>query len=196
MLWDAKVCRVDDFESNFVRGPGDVAQSLQNLLERCIVLRDQAFDVLQKKCTRAFYGQRGDDVVDDQPAASGITHSLSNSHRRERLARKTSNIKIMVWEFLGWPNADVLEQFFGSGGPCVTQANHTAADGINLACRCHLILARQPESLEHVGQRLQPGTLGHDSYFAGGRDHGRMTGGGENVCRELGRQAQPTPMLS
>jgi hypothetical protein len=67
-------------------------QSLQTILERCIVLRDQAFDVLQKKCTRAFYGQRGDDVVDDQPAASGITHSLSNSHRRERLARKPSNI--------------------------------------------------------------------------------------------------------
>jgi hypothetical protein len=154
------------------------AQSLQNSLERCIVLRDQAFDVRQKKCTRAFYGQRGDDVVDGQPAASGITRSLSNSHRRERLARKTSNIQIMVWEFLGWPNADVLEQFFGSGGPCVTQANHTAADGINLACRCHLIRARQPESLEHVGQRLKPGTFGHDSYFAGGRDHGRMMGGG------------------
>jgi hypothetical protein len=37
MLWDAKVCRVDDFESNFLRGPGHVAQSLQNRLERCIV---------------------------------------------------------------------------------------------------------------------------------------------------------------
>ena len=117
MLWDAKVCRVDDFESNFVRGPSHVAQSLQNSLERCIVLRDQAFDILQKKCTRAFCGQRGDDVVDDQPAASGITHSLSNSHRRERLARKTSNIKIMVWGFLGWPNADVLEQFLGRAEP-------------------------------------------------------------------------------
>jgi hypothetical protein len=179
MLWDAKVCRVDDFESNFVRGPGHAAQSLQHFLERCIVLRDQAFDVLQKKCTRTFYGQRGDDVVDDQPAASGITHSLSNSHRRERLARKTSNINIMVWEFMGWPNADVLEQLFGSGGPCVTQANHTAADGINLACRCHIIPARQPESLEHVGQRLKPGTFGHDSYFAGGGDHCNMMGGGE-----------------
>jgi hypothetical protein len=89
-----------------------MAQSLQNSLERCLVLRDQAFGVLQKKCTRAFYGQRGDDVVDDQPAASGITHSLSNSHRRERLARTTSNIKVMVREFLGWPSADVLEQFF------------------------------------------------------------------------------------
>jgi hypothetical protein len=81
MLWDAKVCRVDDFESNVVRGPGHVAQSLQNILERCIVLRDQAFDVLQNKCTRAFCGQCGDDVVDDHPAASGITHPLSSSHR-------------------------------------------------------------------------------------------------------------------
>jgi hypothetical protein len=33
MLWDAKVCRVDDFESNFVRGPGHLAQSMRNLLE-------------------------------------------------------------------------------------------------------------------------------------------------------------------
>jgi hypothetical protein len=88
MLWDAKVCRVYDFGTNFVRGPGRVAQSLQNILERRIVLRDPAFYVLQQKCMRAFCGQRGDDVVDDQPAASGITHSLSNSHRRERLARK------------------------------------------------------------------------------------------------------------
>jgi hypothetical protein len=29
MLWDAKVCRVDDFESNFVSGPGHVAQLLK-----------------------------------------------------------------------------------------------------------------------------------------------------------------------
>jgi len=40
------------------------------------VLRDQACYVLQKKCMRAFCGQRGEDVVDDQPAASGITHSF------------------------------------------------------------------------------------------------------------------------
>jgi hypothetical protein len=33
MLWDAKVCRVDDFESDFVRGPSHVAQSLQILLD-------------------------------------------------------------------------------------------------------------------------------------------------------------------
>ena len=59
-----------------------------------------------------------------------------------------------------------LNTFLGSGGPCVTQANHTAEDGINLACRCHLIPARQPESLKHVGQRLQAGTFGHESYFA------------------------------
>ena len=117
MLWDAKVCRVDDCESNFVSGPGHVAQLLQNIIECCFVLRGQAFYVLQKKCTRAFCGQRGDDVVDDQSAASGITHSLSNSHRRERLARKTSNINIMAWDFLGWPNADVLEQFFGRADP-------------------------------------------------------------------------------
>ena len=43
-----------------------------------------------KRLAQVFCGQRGDDVVDDQPAASGITHSLSNSHRRERLARKTT----------------------------------------------------------------------------------------------------------
>ena len=85
---------------------------------------------------------------------------------------------------------------FGSGGPCVTQANHTAADGINLARRCHLIPSRQPESLEHVGQRLKPGTFGHDSYFAGGRDNGNMTGGGTGTfVGHLVRQAQPTPML-
>ena len=79
----------------------------------------------------------------------------------------------------------------------MTQANHMAADGINLACRCHLIPARQPESLEHVGQRLKPGTFGHDSYFAGGRVHGKMMGGGRRTfVGHLVRQAQPTPMLS
>ena len=32
MQWDAKACRVDDFESNFVSGPGHVAQLLQKLI--------------------------------------------------------------------------------------------------------------------------------------------------------------------
>ena len=78
----------------------------------------------------------------------------------------------------------------------MAQANHMAADGINLACRCHLIPACQPESLAHVGQRLKPGTFGHDSYLAGGRDHCNMMGkGSRTFVGHLVRQAQPTPML-
>ena len=58
MLWDAEVCRVDDFESHFISGPRHMAQLLQNVIECFAVLRDQAFDVFQKKCPWAFGGQR------------------------------------------------------------------------------------------------------------------------------------------
>ena len=67
----------------------------------CPVLCDQAFDVLQKECPWAFGGQRGANVIDDQPAALGITRPLPSAHLRERWARKTSNMQIMVWE-LPW----------------------------------------------------------------------------------------------
>ena len=105
MLRDAKVCRAEYFESHVVRGPRHLAQLLQNALESCPVLRDQAFDVLQKERPWAFGGQSGDNVIDDQPTALGITHPLSSAPRRERLARKTSNIKITVWELPWLPTA-------------------------------------------------------------------------------------------
>ena len=83
---------------SIARGPRHLAQLLQTILESCPALRGQAFDVLQKERPWAFCGQRGDNVIDDQPTALGIAHPLSSAHRRERLARKTSNIQAMVWE--------------------------------------------------------------------------------------------------
>ena len=149
MLWDAKVCRVEYFESADPAIWRSRCKMFSKVARCCVAkpLTSERMPVGVWRPTRRY-------AIDDQPAALGSTHPVPSAHRRERLARKTSNIKIMVWEPPWWPTAYVPEHLFGSGGPRVAQANHAAAEGVNFARGRHLTLARQPKSVKHVGKRF------------------------------------------
>jgi hypothetical protein len=81
-------------------------------------------------------------------------HPLARTHCREGLARKTSNVEVMIWKLFRPPPGNVLEKLARPSGPRVTKANDMAAVLVDLAGRSHLVFARQAKPVQHVGQRF------------------------------------------
>ena len=67
----------------------------------------------------------------------------------EGLARKTRNIKVMVWKLFRAPLGNVLEKLAGPGVACMTQVDDTATKRINFAS---LVLAGQAPPAQYMRQ--------------------------------------------
>jgi hypothetical protein len=65
MLWEAVVCRIDDFVCNQVRRTRHGPKLVQDMIEGSPMLSHKALDVLKQKRSRHLGGQRGDDVLND-----------------------------------------------------------------------------------------------------------------------------------
>jgi hypothetical protein len=111
------------------------------MIEGSPMLSHEALYVLKQKRSRHLGGQRGDDVLNDEPTSRRVVHPQARTHGGEGLARKTRNIKVMVWKLFRAPTGNVLEKLAGPGVTCVTKANDTATKRINFASGDHLVPA-------------------------------------------------------
>ena len=145
MLWDAKVCRVEYFESADPAIWRSRCKMFSKVARCCVAkpLTSERMPVGVWRPTRRY-------AIDDQPAALGSTHPVPSAHRRERLARKPAAYRSWSGSSRGSPRLMSLSIFLGRADPA--QANRAAGGStLHAAAISHLPASPSRPNTEGCG---------------------------------------------
>jgi hypothetical protein len=138
------------------------------------VARQQAFDIFQQKRPRLLGGNGFHDAKNELPPTLAVLQTLSSTHRRKRLARKSGNVQVMV----GKGCRSSL-----SKDPCRPSLAWSLSDGIAGSTCDTGGPSRRQKTLEVPAEPYRVQGIGHELHPRAFRSHPEMTGHRRNTLR-------------
>ena len=152
----------------------DGAQPSQNHTQCFRVARQQAFDILKQKRPRLLGGNSFHDAKQKLPPTLAVLQTLSSTHRRKRLARKSGNVQVMVGKGCRSSLAKILVDQSWLGCFPMALPDQLATLAVLLADKRHLEVPAESDRVQGVGHELHPRAF---------RSHPEMTGHRRNTLR-------------